>query len=226
MIDETKIMQYADGTLPIEEKEEVEKAIQDNPEYKKLFKDYQETGDLLFKLGAEIKSQPLPDSLKKKLKEINSWKGSYAKKNGMGFFEAIFQKPIRNFIAYPIAAVFIFTLGFQVNMSQVRISTQEVKTAKLQIEQLKEQILSQNKQEEFKKVRSTLKKEVATKVEQEAAAEAEKRARSITAESAIISATKVLRKELEKQKKQIETLQAEIIDLRIKLREATTYYYK
>ena len=74
MIDETKIMQYADGMLPIEEKEEVEKAIQDNPEYKKLLKDYQETGDLLFKLGAEIKSQPLPDSLKEKLKVIKSWK--------------------------------------------------------------------------------------------------------------------------------------------------------
>ena len=73
MIDETKIMQYADGMLPIEEKEEVEKAIQDNPEYKKLLKDYQETGDLLFKLGAEIKSQPLPDSLKEKLKVIKSW---------------------------------------------------------------------------------------------------------------------------------------------------------
>jgi anti-sigma-K factor RskA len=225
MIDETKIMQYADGTLPIEEKEEVEKAIQDNPEYKKLLKDYQETGDLLFKLGTEIKSQPLPNSLKKKLKEINSWRESYAKKDRPGFFKAIFQKPIRNFIAYPVAAVFIFTLGFQVNMFQVRISTGELKTAK-QIEQLGEQMLSQNKQEEFKKVRSTLKKEVATKVEQEAAAEAEKRARSIIAESAIISATKVLRKELEKQKKQIETLQAEIIDLRIKLREATTYYYK
>ena len=27
MIDETKIMQYADGTLPIEEHEEVKKAI-------------------------------------------------------------------------------------------------------------------------------------------------------------------------------------------------------
>ncbi len=74
MIDEIKIMQYADGMLPIEEKEEVEKAIQDNPEYKKLLKDYQETGDLLFKLGAEIKSQPLPDSLKEKLKVIKSWK--------------------------------------------------------------------------------------------------------------------------------------------------------
>ena len=218
MIDEIKIMQYADGMLPIEEKEEVEKAIQDNPEYKKLLKDYQETGDLLFKLGTEIKSQPLPNSLKKKLKEINSWRESYAKKDRPGFFEAIFEKPIRNFIAYPVAAVFIFTLGFQVNMFQFRTTTQEIKTAKLQIAQLKEQMFSQRKLEEFKEVRSTLKKEVAAGVE--------KQTRSITAKSAVISATKVLRKELEKQKKQIETLQAEIIDLRIKLREATTYYYK
>ena len=103
-------------------------------------------------------------------------------------------------------------------MFQVRTTTQEVRTAKLHIEQLKEQMLSQKKQEAFKEVRSTLKKEVA--------AEAEKQERSITAKSAEITATKVLRKELEKQKKQIEALQAEIIDLRIKLREATTYHYE
>ena len=71
MIDETKIMQYADGTLPEEEKETVEKAIESNPELKKLFKDYQETADILFNLGRSIKSQPLPNSLKEKLKVLN-----------------------------------------------------------------------------------------------------------------------------------------------------------
>ena len=71
MIDGTKIMQYADGTLPEEEKEAVEKAIESNPELKKLFKDYQETADLLFNLGKSIKSQPLPKSLKEKLKVLN-----------------------------------------------------------------------------------------------------------------------------------------------------------
>jgi len=71
MIDETKIMQYADGTLPEEEKEVVEKAIENNPELKKLFKDYQETADILFNLGQSIKSQPLPKSLKEKLKVLN-----------------------------------------------------------------------------------------------------------------------------------------------------------
>ena len=71
MIDETKIMQYADGTLPEEEKEAVGKAIESNPELKKLFKDYQESADILFNLGQSIKSQPLPKSLKEKLKVLN-----------------------------------------------------------------------------------------------------------------------------------------------------------
>ena len=71
MIDETKIMQYADGTLPEEEKEEVEKAIEKDPELKKLFNDYKETADILFNVGQSIKSQPLPNSLKEKLKVLN-----------------------------------------------------------------------------------------------------------------------------------------------------------
>ena len=37
MIDETKIMQYADGTLPIEEREEVQKAIEADPKLKELY---------------------------------------------------------------------------------------------------------------------------------------------------------------------------------------------
>ena len=71
MIDDVKIMQYADGTLPEGEKIAVEKAIENNPELKKLLKDYQESADLLFNLGQSIKSQPLPNSLKEKLKVLN-----------------------------------------------------------------------------------------------------------------------------------------------------------
>ena len=71
MIDETKIMQLADGTLPLEEREEVKKAIEADTKLKELYNSYQETGDLLFKLGNEIKSQPLPNSLKEKLKVLN-----------------------------------------------------------------------------------------------------------------------------------------------------------
>ena len=43
-------------------------------EFKKLLKDYQETGDLLFKLGNEIKSQPLPKNLREKVEILKSWK--------------------------------------------------------------------------------------------------------------------------------------------------------
>ena len=80
MIDETKIMQYADGTLPEEEKETVKKAIEKDPQLQKLLKDYQETGEILFNLGKEIKSQPLPSSLKDKLKTINEEKSKDTKK--------------------------------------------------------------------------------------------------------------------------------------------------
>jgi len=74
MIDETKIMQYADGTLPIEEREEVKKAIETNPKLKELYNSFIETGDKLFKLGNEIKSNPLPKNLQEKAEILKSWK--------------------------------------------------------------------------------------------------------------------------------------------------------
>ena len=107
MIDETKIMQYADGTLPEEEKETVKKAIENDPQLQKLLKDYQETGEILFNLGKEIKSQPLPSSLQKKLKIINKEreKSSDSKKS------FIFFKIPK--IAYAgIAAAFAFILYY------------------------------------------------------------------------------------------------------------------
>ena len=79
MIDETKIMQYADGTLPQEEHEEVKKAIEADPKLKELYNSFQETGDLLFKLGKEIKSQPLPSSLQDKL-NLNHYLKTYKTK--------------------------------------------------------------------------------------------------------------------------------------------------
>ena len=36
-------------------------------------------------------------------------------KTKTGFFDIIFKNPIRNFVAYPIAAVFMFVVGFQMN---------------------------------------------------------------------------------------------------------------
>ena len=47
MIDETKIMQLADGTLPQEEHKEVKKAIEADPTLKELYNSYQETGSVV-----------------------------------------------------------------------------------------------------------------------------------------------------------------------------------
>ena len=118
MNDETKIMQYADGTLPQEEHEEVKKAIEADPKLKELYNSYQETGDLLFKLGKEIKSQPLPSSLQEKLKTINEEKSKDTKKPFI-----FFRIPK---IAYAgIAAVFAFIL-YNVFQTSVPLVVNEI----------------------------------------------------------------------------------------------------
>ena len=71
MLDEIKIMQFADGTLDPSEKEEVKKQIDNNPEYKKILEDYIYTGELLNNLGNEIKSVPLPKYLDNKIIQFN-----------------------------------------------------------------------------------------------------------------------------------------------------------
>ena len=91
MIDETKIMQYADGTLPIEEHEEVKKAIEADPKLKELYNTFKETGDLLFKLGNEIKSQPLPKNLQDKADILKTWNKPIVKENNSLNFFGLFN---------------------------------------------------------------------------------------------------------------------------------------
>ena len=113
MIDETKIMQYADGTLPVEEREVVEKAIAADPKLKELYNSFKETGDLLFKLGNEIKSQPLPKNLQEKAEILKSWNKPVIQEQGRSFnFFGLFK------IQYAgIAAAFclFFVGGFYTN---------------------------------------------------------------------------------------------------------------
>ena len=71
MLDEVKIMQFADGTLEPSEREAVQKEIEKNPEYKKMLEDYIYTGELLSNLSKEIKSKPLPTYLSNKIFEFN-----------------------------------------------------------------------------------------------------------------------------------------------------------
>ena len=109
MIDETKIMQYADGTLPIEEHEEVKKAIEADPKLKELYSSFQETGDLLFKLGNEIKSQPLPKDLQEKANIIKKWKKPVAKEFGFFNFFGLFRIQYAGVAA---ACCLMFVAGF------------------------------------------------------------------------------------------------------------------
>ena len=125
MIDETKIMQYADGTLPTEEHEEVKKAIEADPKLKELYNSFQETGDLLFKLGNEIKSQPLPKNLQEKANIIKTWKKPVAKEFGSFNFFGLFK------IQYAgIAAAFamFFVGGFYTNTFVASLDEGKTKT--------------------------------------------------------------------------------------------------
>ena len=112
MIDEIKIMQYADGTLPEDEKEAVEKAIESNPKLKKLFKDYQETADILFDLDKDMMAQPLPNSLKEKLKIINKWKEKSQTTKKLFIF---FKIPKIQYAAVAAALALFFYGGFHTN---------------------------------------------------------------------------------------------------------------
>ena len=125
MIDETKIMQYADGTLPVEEHEEVKKAIEADPKLKELYNSFQETGDLLFKLGNEIKSQPLPKNLQNKADIIKTWKKPVTKETGFFNFFGLFK------IQYAgVAAAFamFFVGGFYTNTFIASLDDSKTKT--------------------------------------------------------------------------------------------------
>jgi len=137
MIDETKIMQYADGTLPQEEHEEVKKAIEADPKLKELYNSFQETGDLLFKLGNEIKSQPLPQNLQEKAEILKTWKKPDAKEFGSLNFFGLFKMQYAG-----IAAAFclFFVGGFYTNTYMASHDEDKIKTlqmAKLKVEENK-----------------------------------------------------------------------------------------
>ena len=125
MIDETKIMQYADGTLPQEEHEKVKKAIESDPKLKELYNSFQETGDLLFKLGNEIKSQPLPKNLQEKVEILKSWKKPIKQEFGSFNFFGLFKVQYAG-----IAAAFclFFVGGFYTNTYMASLDDGKTKT--------------------------------------------------------------------------------------------------
>ena len=137
MIDETKIMQYADGTLPIEEHAEVKKAIEADPKLKELYNTFKETGDLLFKLGNEIKSQPLPKNLQDKADILKTWKKPIIKEsNSLNFFGLFNIQPAgmaAAFAMFFVGGIYVdnFISGKDVGKSnQVTALTQKVESPK------------------------------------------------------------------------------------------------
>jgi len=74
MLDDIKIMQFADGTLDSSEREIIQKEIENNPKYKKILEDYIYTGQVLSKISKEIKSKPLPEYLNNKIIQFNKSK--------------------------------------------------------------------------------------------------------------------------------------------------------
>ena len=129
MIDETKIMQYADGTLPIEEREEVQKAIEADPKLKELYNTFKETGDLLFKLSNEVKSKPLPRNLQEKAEILKSWNRPVIKDKDKSFnFFGLFK-----FQYAGVAAAFclFFVGGFYTNTFMASLDDGSTGTVKL-----------------------------------------------------------------------------------------------
>ena len=76
MIDDVKIMQFADGTLDSFEREIVQKEIENNPKYRKILEDYIYTGQVLSKISKEIQSKPLPEYLNNKIIQFNKSKSN------------------------------------------------------------------------------------------------------------------------------------------------------
>ena len=125
MIDETKIMQYADGTLPTEEHEEVKKAIEADPKLKELYNTFKETGDLLFKLGNEIKSQPLPKNLQDKADILKTWNKPIVKEVGSFNFFGLFKVQYAGVAA---AFAMFFVGGFYTNTFVASLDDGKTKT--------------------------------------------------------------------------------------------------
>ena len=111
MIDETKIMQYADGTLPREEHEKIKKAIEADPKLEELYNTFKETGDLLFKLGNEIKSQPLPQNLQEKAEILKTWKKPAIKEFDIFKYIYIFRFIVVLFYQFFVIKLFINYFG-------------------------------------------------------------------------------------------------------------------
>lgn len=111
MLDDIKIMQFADGTLNSDEREHVKNEIDNNPEYQKILKDYMQTADTLAGLGNEIRSLDLPEELKLKISNFNKKESASIPQKSFNFFNIFNLK----YSAVAVAFALFFTGGFYTN---------------------------------------------------------------------------------------------------------------
>ncbi len=105
------IMSYADEQLDSSELEKVKKLISENTEAKLAYEDLKLSKNFYGDYVSSIKDNSSKLILKNKDRLEN---------RKINIFEVIFKKPLRNFVAYPIAAIFMFTIGFQMNSTSFR----------------------------------------------------------------------------------------------------------
>ena len=102
------IMSFVDGELNTTDQQKAKNLISSNSEAKKAYDDMKLSSNFFSGYVSDIASDS--DKIKSNQK---------TNVNRENIFNVIFQNPFRNFVAYPIAAVFIFSLGFQVNNMQL-----------------------------------------------------------------------------------------------------------
>ena len=105
------IMSYADDQLNDSELEIVKKLISENIEAKLAYEDFKLSKNFYGDYVSSIKDNSSKIFLRNK-DNLENRKRS--------FFEVIFKNPVRNFVTYPIAAIFMFTIGFQMNSTSFR----------------------------------------------------------------------------------------------------------
>tara|TARA_B100001964_G_C13768283_1_gene394861 strand:- start:36 stop:551 length:516 start_codon:yes stop_codon:yes gene_type:complete len=140
------IMSYVDGQLDPSKTAQIEKLISENTDAKAAFED--------LKLSSNVYGDYV-SSIKENSEKIIAKNKHLLEKEKKSIFNIIFQNPMRNFVAYPIAAVIIFTIGFQMNSVSFR-----------GIDQDNEQFRGIKKQEDVNERIKDLEEEVAELKEQ------------------------------------------------------------
>ena len=113
------IMSYADEQLDSSELEKVKKLISENTEAKLAYEDLKLSKNFYGDYVSSIKDNSSKLILKNKDRLEN---------RKINIFEVIFKKPLRNFVAYPIAGIFmlVFLVRTGIDLSEPTITNTNI----------------------------------------------------------------------------------------------------